>query len=101
MKKAVLITSIIVSMFLSLIQPFSVFAISGFDDTNYYQLDYIESHGNEYINTGISHSGGVSHEIDFEFTSKAAKSYIFGAGASYRWDRFGINTNGTVLFLTS
>lgn len=98
MKKAVLITSIIVSMFLSMIQPFSVFAISGFDDTNYYLLDYIESHGTEYINTGISHYGGVSHEIDFEFTSKSTKSYIFGAGASYRWDRFGINTNGTVFY---
>lgn len=64
MKKAVLISSVVITMFLSIVQPFSISADS-FSD-NYYELDYIQSSGSEYLISSIPSVYGI-FEMEVEF----------------------------------
>ena len=59
--------------------PIRLYAdISGFDYTNYYQLDYIQSSGTQYINTGINASTVYGFELDFSTTDISVGKRYFG-----------------------
>lgn len=49
-----------------------------FDFNNYYKLEYIESSGTQYINTGITESNYIAVECKF-YNPNPVNHYLFGA----------------------
>lgn len=66
-----------------------------FDYTNYYELDYIESTGTQYIDTGLNSADGYEYEISGRFTqlSTSANNGLVGRTQSNRHDYFNVRTN--------
>ena len=65
-----------------------------FDTTNYYQLEWIESTGTQYIDTGLSDINGYEYECKARFTNPTgAYQAIAGKTLSYRNDSMILRTN--------
>ena len=48
----------------------------------YTQVDYIESHGNEYINTGVNPTFNTEVELEFMSTNVTGSGFIYGSRIS-------------------
>lgn len=95
MKKALLSVLIYLLFSITLVEPFLVFAdnvpINGFDYTNYYELEYIQASGTQYIDTGISANTIGGLKLKFNFSS-----YNSSYGGYFRV--YGTSTQGFELY---
>lgn len=65
--------------------------ISGFDYTNYTEVEYIQSSGTQYINTGLNSTDGYNYEFKVNYLS--SNGAVFGRATSYRNDYFYVNSS--------
>ncbi len=67
----------------------------GYEPTEYTQLEYIESTGTQYIDTGVFPRADDRIECDFSTSSSGQDSkFIYGFWSSDKAKQFGINTFG-------
>ena len=71
MKKALrYLFSVIISLSISFVVPFSIYAsneqISGFDYSNYYELEYLQFNGSSYIDTGYALFNNANFDLIFD-----------------------------------
>lgn len=101
MIKKVFLTAVYVMIFL-FGRPFSVSAagnpITDFDYTNYYELEYINGSGTQYINTGLVSSNVYGADIKFRISSSSG--FLFGVG-QLAGSRFNLNLSSNTFYSNS
>jgi hypothetical protein len=58
------------------------------------EVEYLESTGTQYINTGI-YASGTSTEVELDMCGKTGKAFLFGARTAYNNKAFVIANGGT------
>ena len=59
----------------------ATFAFTAFAETPAYYVEWIQTSGTQYINTGVNGKAGIQAEVDFQFTAMANGVVVLGSSA--------------------
>lgn len=92
---------LLLSQFIISIVMLPFFAVSVSADSfsdSYYQLDYIQSSGSQWIDSGVSVSGGHSYEIKASVTAESLVRAIYGYQQSSYQDSLYLTASNTLRY---